>query len=574
MPDAYNDLLMYMMSKQSTISFSSNPRERQPLDADKANATKTGHVHREALDATSDATWMSSSFPRASTLDTPIAPPKTLMSTTFDLPDSTDWLATNLPQFEPLEAALRCEVCKEFLSNPVITSCSHTFCSICIRRCIATDGKCPSCKSACSSDKLAPNIAVREVVMRFQEARPKALEMAHADKEEETHQISSKKRKLDETDIEDSEPARQTRSRQTRSKGQRNKGADDAPIEVAESEEDGDEEFVPEGMAKCPICNTAMKAEQVYNHLDVCPGQSASQGRSTRSRYVFTHDITRMKPRLIMSPSRTKTTFPNPLQRRQKESSPPPTRLSQLNYAMLKEGALRKKLQEIGIPNWGTKDLLKRRHIEWLNIYNSNCDAHESVRKTKRQLVRELEEWENTQGGKADNKENKIMKKDFDGSGYAKSHKSDFDDLIAKARAKRAAPKPEEGEGVPSKETGTDPPSVEGPRDTEPPSHNGLFPTPPPQSHSHDETGDQATNNPYENNESALSTIRAKVAAANETGSTLATLPKEPSLPEDTPPPGFERGMGNPLGGPARKVPMFALPEQPVKDIDSADVAH
>lgn len=140
---------------------------------------------------------------------------------------------------------------------------------------------------------------------------------------------------------------------------------------------------------------------------------------------------------------RTNTAFPSPLQRRQKEPSPPPTRLSQLNYAMLKEGALRKKLQEIGIPNWGGKDLLKRRHIEWLNIHNSNCDADESVRKSKRQLLKELDEWEHTQGGRAESKESKLMKKDFDGRGYAKANKSEFDDLIARARQKRAAPKAE-----------------------------------------------------------------------------------------------------------------------------------
>jgi DNA repair protein Rad18 len=177
-------------------------------------------------------------------------------------------------------------VCKEFLSNPVITSCSHTFCSICIRRCIASDGKCPSCKSACSSDKLTPNIAVREVVMRFQDARPKALDMARADKEEKERPPSNNKRKLDDTDMEDGEPVRQTRSRQTRSKGRGDEGIDDAPIEIADSD-DGDDDFLPEGMAKCPICNTTMKAEQVYNHLDICPGQSASQGRSTRSRFVY-----------------------------------------------------------------------------------------------------------------------------------------------------------------------------------------------------------------------------------------------------------------------------------------------
>lgn len=122
--------------------------------------------------------------------------------------------------------------------------------------------------------------------MRFQEARAKALEMARADKEQDSERASKKKRKLDETDIEDGEPVRQTRSRQTRSKSSRDTGGEDAPVEVADSEDDGDDDFLPEGMAKCPICNTAMKAEQVYNHLDICPGQSSSQGRSTRSRFV------------------------------------------------------------------------------------------------------------------------------------------------------------------------------------------------------------------------------------------------------------------------------------------------
>lgn len=122
--------------------------------------------------------------------------------------------------------------------------------------------------------------------MRFQEARAKALEMARADKEQDSERASKKKRKLEETDIEDGEPVRQTRSRQTRSKSSRDTGGEDAPVEVADSEDDGDDDFLPEGMAKCPICNTAMKAEQVYNHLDICPGQSSSQGRSTRSRFV------------------------------------------------------------------------------------------------------------------------------------------------------------------------------------------------------------------------------------------------------------------------------------------------
>jgi E3 ubiquitin-protein ligase RAD18 len=117
--------------------------------------------------------------------------------------------------------------------------------------------------------------------MRFQEARPKALDMARAEKEAQ----SAKKRKLDETDIEDGESVRQTRSRQKRSKGRSN-GSDNDPIEVPDSEDGGDDDFLPDGMVKCPMCNAPMKEVEVYNHLDTCSGQSASQGRSTRSRFV------------------------------------------------------------------------------------------------------------------------------------------------------------------------------------------------------------------------------------------------------------------------------------------------
>lgn len=260
------------------------------------------------------------------------------------------------------------------------------------------------------------------------------------------------------------------------------------------------------------------------------------------------------------------------LPRRPRSPSPPPTRLSQLNYSLLKEGALRKKLQDVGIPNWGDKNLLKRRHVEWLNIYNSNCDAHESLRRSKGQLLKELSEWENTQGGHANSKESKFMKKDFDGDGHATKHKSDFDDLIARARAKRNMPKAESAKPEEKGDAGaqqsndmltippTPPNDQSGKEGSAPPVeiHSPSSHTPQPSS----------TEQPYANNESALSTIRAKVQRVNETGSTLSTVsPKSPT------PDGIsdeDIGMQNPIGSPARKLPMFEMPEQPVKDIDTS----
>jgi E3 ubiquitin-protein ligase RAD18 len=218
---------------------------------------------------------------------------------------------------------------------------------------------------------------------------------------------------------------------------------------------------------------------------------------------------------------------------------------------MMKEGALRKKLQEIGIPNWGSKDLMKRRHIEWLNIHNSNCDADDSVRKTKRQLVRELEEWENTQGGRADVKENRVMRKDFDGNGYAKSHKSDFDDLIMQARKKRAVPKLNDGttqqSTQPSRATHTEvsdaPDAAEQlPRDST--NVDGV-------AYQHLEP----------NHGSTLATGSQAAQSTNQVGPnsthSSAAQPENQIL-----------GIQNPLGSPSRKVPMFAMPEEPVKEVD------
>lgn len=211
------------------------------------------------------------------------------MESTFELPDSTDWLATSLPAFEPLEAALRCEVCKEFYNNPVITSCAHTFCSLCIRRCIAVDGKCPTCKSACQADKLQPNIAVREIATKFQEARPKALELAHAkdnDDGETAAPASGRKREREVADGED-EGKRTKRPRQTRRSTRLGNESitHDMPVVIPDSDEEKEDEYVPEGMVPCPICKKPMREEAVFNHIPFCPAAQEYPGTGkTRMR--------------------------------------------------------------------------------------------------------------------------------------------------------------------------------------------------------------------------------------------------------------------------------------------------
>ena len=131
-------------------------------------------------------------------------------------------------------------------------------------------------------------------------------------------------------------------------------------------------------------------------------------------------------------------------------------RLPGINYALLTEAKLRKKLQELGINASGKKDLMIRRHTEWLHLWNSNCDASDDRRKTKSELKRELDTWERTQGGLANASVAPVMKKDFDGKGHASTHKSQFEDLIANARRKRATPSEERSDATPQPLSDTD----------------------------------------------------------------------------------------------------------------------
>jgi E3 ubiquitin-protein ligase RAD18 len=148
------------------------------------------------------------------------------MDHTFDIPDSTDWLDTPLAGLARLESALRCQVCKDFFNNPVITSCCHTFCSLCIRRCLSAEGKCPVCRAADQELKLRRNWAVQELVDSFALTRSSVLDFAKTavvaptvGEESDVEQPSMKKRKVG-TSARGKDDGRRTRSQSGRSEDQ------------------------------------------------------------------------------------------------------------------------------------------------------------------------------------------------------------------------------------------------------------------------------------------------------------------------------------------------------------------
>ncbi|KAF7947542.1 hypothetical protein EAE96_008628 [Botrytis aclada] len=336
----------------------------------------------------------------------------------FDIADSTDWLGTPLSKFADVDSLLRCQVCKDFFTTPMITSCSHTFCSLCIRRCLNNDSKCPTCRSNDQEVKLKSNAAIEDLVEAFKRARPAALELARKPAVESI--ITSPKRKRERSDIDglEEQTSKKTRAstRQATRRLESTEAAQEAVIVLDEGDNDAD--FEPDdGLTACPVCNRRMTAKSVEAHIGRCLAESETTSQPTSLL---------SKPSIALS---------QPVRR--------PERLPVVNFSLIKDQALKKKLTDLGISAGGGREMMRKRLTEYTTIWNANCDA-KNPRSTA-QLKRDLDSWERTLGSRAPQPSAlsaHIKDKDFDGQAWGEEHKSGFQDLIAQARQKIVKNKP------------------------------------------------------------------------------------------------------------------------------------
>ncbi|KUI55182.1 Postreplication repair E3 ubiquitin-protein ligase rad18 [Cytospora mali] len=350
----------------------------------------------------------------------------------YDVSDPTDWLGTPLASLMPVEQSLRCHVCKDFFTSPMVTSCCHTFCSLCIRRALAVDGKCPLCRATDQESRLRGNWAIREAAEHFVKARDAMLKLAREPPAALTvAPASTSKRKAADEAVNGGKRTRMS----TRSSSARSAEATAAmmreEVDIPEADAEEVEEYIADdGLVACPICQWRMKPERVDRHLDTnCPGEPRPQPKSPSKpqRFGFTT-----------------------AQSIDGKSSKMQERLPSLNYSLVKDNALKKRLSDLGISSWGPRQLLEKRHKEWVMIWNANCDS--SRPKSKTELLRDLDTWERTQGGHASMTSQsaslgaQIKDKEFDGAGWSAKHSDSFKDLIANARMshQKAEQKPQE----------------------------------------------------------------------------------------------------------------------------------
>ncbi|CAO3680401.1 unnamed protein product [Rhizopus stolonifer] len=201
------------------------------------------------------------------------------------LDNANDFLSNDL---QKMDEQLRCPICKELYKvASMITSCSHSFCSLCVHQCLSEETVCPQCRKQAFTNNIVYNAELDNFVRLWQSARET---LQNADKWLSTNKTRNLVLPVQDIQLEDNDlninfqPSPQRRSTRLE-----NKPVIDTTTQLdPESgpligkniylgvgvyadlfffflgENEGD------SMVECPICSQMMKYAKLNKHLDGC----------------------------------------------------------------------------------------------------------------------------------------------------------------------------------------------------------------------------------------------------------------------------------------------------------------
>ncbi|KAL2312252.1 Postreplication repair E3 ubiquitin-protein ligase rad18 [Schizosaccharomyces pombe] len=332
----------------------------------------------------------------------------------LDATDPSDWNQTKIPSLKGLDSSLRCLICHEYFRAPLITSCSHTFCSFCIRDYLREHPMCPACRAPEQESRLRKNTILEEILESFKVIRPTLFEFLKVEN------VPKPVLQAPETVI-----AQDSASGDE--EWEDDLASNSSPASIVKKTSRDSKKRKREDLVHCPACSNLVPHNQINQHLDSClnspssPSSSSSPYKNkdnskSNSLLSFKTDddsITKRRLRSFNSADEL------PLKDR--------VRLPKLTYALLSESKIRSKLSEMGLPTDGHKQLLQRRHAKWVTLYNSNLDQKQPV--SKRNLIRQLIDWERVQS-----KSIGVEKEKLGGGDWEKAYAEDFADLINRAK--------------------------------------------------------------------------------------------------------------------------------------------
>lgn len=301
----------------------------------------------------------------------------------------TPWPA-DFSELKKLEDILQCPICYEYINTCMITTCSHNFCSLCIRKYLQFKTQCPTCFEETHGSDLRKNRLLDDIINIYVKLKDRLLftlrlvTMTQSVKGESklSNGIDSPKitngtvlsplKKESKTPKIDAKTPKNERSKksavvQKLFSEKKSPPGNDEPKPIVIDGVVIPTMFQPQkspkkslikssvDMSTCPVCNVDIPLKNVNMHLDSCLAASDP-------------DSSRIKPK----PERRE---------------PIPKRV----YTMMKDKELKKYLKDYGLSSNGDRKAMISRISRYVVLYNAECDKEypRAVSELVKQIERE-----------------------------------------------------------------------------------------------------------------------------------------------------------------------------------------
>lgn len=391
--------------------------------------------------------------------------------------DPLDWRDTRVPEMAEWEAHLRCFVCKELFTAPVLTTCGHTFCLACVRKYIFEHDQCPLCHSEQREGELRRAGVLEEVVVGFGLWRERLLQALRGEVEVVASTGLFSNRAVGESPREPREVSQGSPAVETPKK--RSAGIDTLVYRLAKRLRGNSAAAVPTRteMVECPVCEELMTAAELQGaHIDLCLlGEGSSAGGESGGGVPGNGSVAALSPSSLLTtlsreasvcvveevavasaltepvaltgaaalirlatpavltgggaapadaPTGTPTSTPTGAPTAQRP------RLPRLDYPALSTTKLKEKLAQVRLPTNGARAQLEARYNEYYLMYNASLDSSRPV--LEAELRRRVLQWEHRRGATLE-----VSAKEFNRREWMRRHREHYRELVAAARVTR-----------------------------------------------------------------------------------------------------------------------------------------
>lgn len=341
----------------------------------------------------------------------------------FEVEDDPSVWPKEFPEMKKIDSLLRCSICFEYFNTAVVVpTCSHNYCSFCIRKHVAQKKCCPACNKPLSDVDLKCNRVLDELVLNFKTVRAQLLQVIIAYQSQDSVKRATgnevkiqRERDSQESVFETSQRFRNPMVNKEcmKSKTKHKDEQRDSTITEIDTENDNIHEQIEidPGFATCPVCQEQLPVKRINIHLDSCLRQENRQKRNRKTSPLGNGSKVkkRKKNDLQTQEESSSNSFTTVLQHEasfsqsstQKETandlivastSRVMKPLPKVCYDALSDKQLRTKLKSYSLPTKGDKRTLIKRLGKYVLLHNSQCDSSRPL--SPRSIAKRIEKDE------------------------------------------------------------------------------------------------------------------------------------------------------------------------------------